>query len=106
MGGHHIHNTMDGQSRHNSVGLSFTLYTPNVTDVFIHFWYFTYPTKTIFTSNSAVHTYETRHASSIAARTFIHQCPGAWLALPVDLKKSKTAKSFNKQVKLYYIKQY
>ena len=33
MAGHHIHNTMDGQSRHNSVGLSFTLYTPNVTHV-------------------------------------------------------------------------
>ena len=46
------------------------------------------PLKTIFTSNSAVHTYETRHAAdphvavrktSIAARTFIHQCPRVWL---------------------------
>ena len=73
------------------------------------------PLKTIFTSNSAVHTYETRHAAdphvavrktSIAARTFIHQCPRAWLALSVDLKKSKTSKTFNKQVKIYYIKQY
>ena len=42
------------------------------------------PLKTIFTSNSAVHTYETPHAAdphvavrktSIDARTFIHQCP-------------------------------
>ena len=73
------------------------------------------PLQTIFTSNSVVHTYETRHASdphvavrktSIAARTFIHQCPRAQLALPVDLKKSKTSKPFNKHVKIYYIKQY
>ena len=55
------------------------------------------PLKTIFTSNSAVHAYETRHASdphvavrktSIAARTFIHQCPRAWLALPGRFEKN------------------
>jgi len=59
------------------------------------------PLQTIFINNYLVHSHQTRHSRdppivarkrSNTARTFIHQDPKVWLALPDDVKNYKSVK--------------
>ena len=70
------------------------------------------PLQMVFTRNSNVHSYQTRQAhdphfvarkSSFISKFFMYQVPVAWSNLPLATKSCKTVKSFNYQVKKYYI---
>ena len=69
----------------------------------------------VFTRNSNVHSYQTRQAhdphfvarkSSFISKFCMYQAPVAWSNLPHATKSCKAVKSFNYQVKKYYIKVY
>ena len=54
------------------------------------------PLQTIFTNNYLVYSHQTRHSSDpdiVARKTFIDQCPKAWLALSDDVKNFKSESS-------------
>ena len=73
------------------------------------------PLQMVFTRNSNVHSYQTRQAhdphfvarkSSFISKNVMYQAPVAWSNLPLATKSCKTVKSFNYQVKKYYINTY
>ena len=73
------------------------------------------PLDDIFTVNTDVHHYDTRHNNDIhltplhtdvAHRSFINKAPALWLALPANIKNCFTAKSLVRNLKKHCIAQY
>ena len=66
----------------------------------------------LFVRNVEIHQHNTRHrhdphvisrCNNLESRSFIHAAPKIWLELPGDIKKCKTIKSFNRNLKKHLI---
>ena len=66
------------------------------------------PLLKLFTPNRDIHSHNTRHSmdphiqkskTQIMAKSFLHRAPAIWYTLPQPIKDSKTAKSFNNNMK-------
>ena len=73
------------------------------------------PLQTLFTPNTNVHTYFTRHrdnphiehrSSYIISKTFVHKGPKLWFELPTYIKEVNNKKLFTKKLKKLYIDDY
>ena len=101
------------------------LHIPKIADIFniqLCKFMFLYSTgmlveslQTIFTTNSNIHSHNTRHCrdphvvtrqTSCIARTFIHRAPKVWLDLPINIRTITSIDHFSSQVKKHFISLY
>lgn len=74
-----------------------------------------YPLHKMFVPNHNVHRLNTRQQNDLHVplirrdtvfRSFIHRGPNIWSQLPESVKSSNTNKSFNSQIKKYFLSKY